>query len=53
MNIGCCLLVELIEDSWDPEEEEDSDGEIGPLESKLVDIRLWEEGSFVAADMWI
>ena len=50
MNIWWRLLVELIDDSWDPEEEDDSDGEIGPFEPKLVAILCW---SLFAADMWI
>ena len=50
MNIRL-LLVELTEETWDPEEDEDSDGETGPLNSKLVDI-LWEERLFAVVDIW-
>ena len=46
------LLAELIEDAWDPEDEDDSDGETGPLESKFVDM-LREERSFIALDAFM
>ena len=50
MNIRL-LLEELTEDTWDPEDDEDSDGETGPLNSKFVDI-LWEERLFAAVAIW-
>ena len=43
--------VELTEDTWDPEEDEDSDGEAGPLNSELVFI-LWDDMEFVAVPKW-
>ena len=46
------LLAELIEDAWDPEDEDDSDGETGPLESKFVDM-LREERLFIALDAFM